>query len=343
MPPGVCAFVWICSDMFSNTPLWQQHWAPQRLFDLCVRTNMGQNETSNTVASSRLFFFFILFALSSFQSSAQRDRVSLLRHSQVVYVCAASRDETWQSPSSSPQTQRSTTLRHSLCVARFSSFLHPFLPSFSSFFSSFSSSTSCSHRWKKGKWENERDKILIRRGTLDKSRGIMKGSNDNTCKTQILNLRERLGGGSLIFPLTVKQSRGAVCLGTGGVGMWLWAQSWQTDWHMRVCVDLSPRGPQLFLFTETNLKSHNCVKTSSLLHFYLHCSHFWWWAQWSTNLQRYNILSFFTLRHVTTTNIKQGKIGMEGKQKQILTFAMKYEKKRCFFAFVFSPNEIQCN
>ena len=40
--------------------------APQRLFDLCVRTNMGQNETSNTVASSCLFFFLLFHSLCTF-------------------------------------------------------------------------------------------------------------------------------------------------------------------------------------------------------------------------------------------------------------------------------------
>lgn len=61
----------------------------------------------------------------------------------------------------------------------------------------FPCSSSSLSQVEKGKWGNERDKILIRGGGRDKSTGITKGSDDNTCKTQIPYLRERLGGGGL--------------------------------------------------------------------------------------------------------------------------------------------------
>lgn len=46
-----------------------------------------------------------------------------------VFACVFWHDETWQVPSSSPQTQHSTMLRYSLRVARFSSFHCWFSPS----------------------------------------------------------------------------------------------------------------------------------------------------------------------------------------------------------------------
>lgn len=65
------------------------------------------------------FFFFIPFALSSFQSSAQRDCVSLLHHSQVVcvcvrasacvYICAMRRDKRLHPPLRRRIPQRSAT------------------------------------------------------------------------------------------------------------------------------------------------------------------------------------------------------------------------------------------
>ena len=225
-------------------------WAPQSLFDLCVRTNMGQNETSNTVASSCLFFFLLFHSLCTFffsKLSSVGLRVSGAPQPGCGYVCVcvALRDETWQAPSSFPQTQHSTTL----CVARFSSFIHPFFsPFFLLLLLLFPFPFPRSHRLKKGEQENERDGILIRGGGWDKSRWITKGSNNNTCKTQILNLRERFGGaGGLSFFSRYSEARqGVVCLGTQLDRMWLWAQSWQTDRLACMCLWMCkciPTGP----------------------------------------------------------------------------------------------------
>lgn len=92
--------------------------APQRLFDLCVRTNMGQNETSNTVASSRLFFFLLFHSLCTFffsKLSSAGLRVSAAPQPGCVClhmcacVCAMRRDKRLHPPLRHRIPQRSAT------------------------------------------------------------------------------------------------------------------------------------------------------------------------------------------------------------------------------------------
>lgn len=147
--------------------------APQRLFDLCVRTNMGQNETSNTVASSCLLFFLLFHSLCTFffsKLSSAGLRVSLLRHSQVVcvstrvcvYVCAMRRDKRLHPPLRRRIPQRSAT--RSVWRPFHLSSPYFFLILLLFFFFSPCTSSPRSHRCKKGARRNERDKILIRGG-----------------------------------------------------------------------------------------------------------------------------------------------------------------------------------
>lgn len=105
---------------------------------------------------------------------------------------------------------------------------------FSFFFFSPYSSSPRSHRCKKGARRNERDKILIRGGGWDKSRGITKGSNDNTCKTQSLNLRERLEGSLISLPLQWSEAGGLCVWEHEGIGCDY--EQELTDREIGVCV-----------------------------------------------------------------------------------------------------------
>lgn len=61
MPPGAEVHwgeIGVDFFSFSSTPWWQMRRACQCQFDLCIRTNMGQTETSSTVDPSRVFFLF---------------------------------------------------------------------------------------------------------------------------------------------------------------------------------------------------------------------------------------------------------------------------------------------
>lgn len=267
MPPAVCVFGWICLDIFSNALSWQMRWAPQRLFDLCVRTNMGQNETSNTVASSCLLFFLLFHSLCTFFFSKLSSAglcVSAAPHSGrvcvwvcesvcvCVYICAMRHDKRLHPPLRRRIPQRSAT-RSMWRPFHLSSpcfFLILLLPLCSSF--------PRSHRCKKGARRNERDKILIRGGGWDKSRGITKGSNDNTCKTQSLNLREHLEGSLISLPPQWGEAGGLCVWEHEGIGCdYEHRADRQRDWHVCVCGDVcvSPQGLQLPLFTGTNLKN----------------------------------------------------------------------------------------
>lgn len=105
MPPVRCAFGWNCLDIFL-TPCRDRC---AGLLSACLIYASGQiwvkmkHPTRWLLLACSFFFFFIPFALSSFQSSAQRDRVPLLYHSQVVcvskcvcvcvYICVMRRDK----------------------------------------------------------------------------------------------------------------------------------------------------------------------------------------------------------------------------------------------------------
>lgn len=150
--------------------------APQRLSDLCVRTNMGQNETSNTVASSCLFFFLLFHSLCTFffsklgsaglrVSAAPQPGCVCLHMCACAYVCAMRRDKRLHPPLRHRIPQRSAirSVWRAFHLSSTRSFLLLLLllPLLLLFLPLLALRLLALTGWKKGKRRNERDKILI--------------------------------------------------------------------------------------------------------------------------------------------------------------------------------------